>query len=116
MGANRGASQRSRGRECNTKRERVPGSIRKVWKMLSLPSPILGLLTYRSLHNQFSQMRMASNQHPRFLQQLRLASLDCLTYKLYTLHSRLGALQREVEVPMIFSPLISLAQLKESLR
>jgi hypothetical protein len=59
---------------------------------------------HRSLHNQFSQMRMASNQSPRFMQQIQLAALSCLTYKLYALCSRIGALRREVEVREIARP------------
>jgi hypothetical protein len=35
------------------------------------------------------------------MQQLWLAALSCLTYKLFALHSRMGALQREVEVRKI---------------
>jgi len=50
-------------------------------------------------------MRMATNQSPRFMQQLRLAALSCLTYKLFALHSRIGALQREVEVRKIARPI-----------
>jgi len=50
-------------------------------------------------------MRMATNQSPRFMQQLRLAALSCLTYKLLALHSRIGALQREVEVRKIARPI-----------
>ena len=65
-------------------------------------SPSLLLLTDRhSLQNEFSQMRTTSNLSPRFLQQLQLMSQSCLTYKLYTLSSRIRVLHREIEVARI---------------
>jgi hypothetical protein len=61
-------------------------------------SPLPPLLTEPSLHNQFLQMRTESHRSPRFFQQLGLLFLCGLTWRLYTLKSRIEAIRRKIEV------------------
>ena len=55
-------------------------------------------LTERRFRSQFVQMRAESNRSPGFFQQLCLLFLSGLTWRLYSLKSRIEAVKREVEV------------------
>ena len=64
-----------------------------------MPPPTVGHLTDRhSYSNQFLRIRMESHRAPGILQQLRLAVQYGLTYKLYTLSSRVVAIKVEIKV------------------
>jgi hypothetical protein len=61
----------------------------------------LPLLTERSLHNQFLQMRTESHRSPGFVQQVYLLFLCGLSWRLYTLKSRIEGIRRKIEVCQI---------------
>lgn len=52
------------------------------------------------LRNQLLQLRTASHRSPWFCQQLGLAVLSGLTWRVYTLHSQIADLRRELEMAM----------------
>jgi hypothetical protein len=58
-------------------------------------------LTEPSLHNQFLQMRTESHRSPSFFQQVYLLFLCGLSWRLYTLKSRIEGIRRKIEVGQV---------------
>ena len=52
----------------------------------------------RSSANQFAMMRVESNRAPGIFNQLRVALLHGLTYKLFSLYYKIEAIKSELEV------------------
>jgi len=63
----------------------------------AIPSASEYRMSFEILRNQFLRLRTISHRSPSFLQQLQLAFLSTLTYRVYVLYSQIGAMRLEVE-------------------
>ncbi|KAI0287473.1 hypothetical protein BC826DRAFT_1188984 [Russula brevipes] len=71
-------------------------------------------LTDNSLGNQLLRARTESHRSPQFFQQLRLASLSGLTWRLYVLRSQIEDTRRELELALDERQLTSLTAVRSA--